>query len=136
MWSLKRSKYTVPIPEVTSNVRIEDFVPQAVVLAHHNVRVFLSHCGMNSFLEAMNSGVPILALPFIADQVHNAHTVVTNHAGLKLDASNITVEHVVHSIHRLINEPSYVAPSVGVCVSTALHEPDATVWLIAASPPT
>jgi hypothetical protein len=31
--------------------------------------VFLSHCGQNSFLEAIWSAVPILALPFMADQV-------------------------------------------------------------------
>jgi UDP:flavonoid glycosyltransferase YjiC (YdhE family) len=69
LWSLKRVKYDVDIPHLESHVRIQDFVPQAQVLAHRNVKVFLSHCGQNSFLEAIWSAVPILALPFMADQV-------------------------------------------------------------------
>ena len=69
LWSLKSAKYPDGIPHVNDNVRIEDFVPQATVLAHKNVKVFLSHCGQNSMLESIQNHVPILALPFMADQV-------------------------------------------------------------------
>jgi hypothetical protein len=69
LWSLRKAKYSVPIPPVKSHIRIEDFVPQSAVLAHKNVKVFLSHCGQNSFLESVWNEVPILALPFMGDQV-------------------------------------------------------------------
>ncbi|KAK8965768.1 Zeatin O-glucosyltransferase [Platanthera guangdongensis] len=49
--------------------------PQLEVLAHPSIRGFLSHCGWNSCLEAMRSGVPILAWPMHSDQPANAFLV-------------------------------------------------------------
>ena len=69
LWSLKKAKYSIEIPSLKPHIRMEDFVPQATVLAHKNVKVFLSHCGQNSMLESVWNRVPILALPFSADQV-------------------------------------------------------------------
>ncbi|KAK9071123.1 hypothetical protein SSX86_009691 [Deinandra increscens subsp. villosa] len=37
--------------------------PQAQVLAHPSVSCFVTHCGWNSTLEALSSGVPIVAFP-------------------------------------------------------------------------
>jgi UDP:flavonoid glycosyltransferase YjiC (YdhE family) len=66
---LKREKYSISIPAVENHVRIEDFVPQAQILAHPKVRVFMSHCGQNSIQEAIWTETPVLALPFMGDQV-------------------------------------------------------------------
>lgn len=38
-------------------------VPQICILRHPSCGAFLSHCGWNSVLEGVTSGVPIIALP-------------------------------------------------------------------------
>lgn len=42
--------------------------PQVQVLHHPATGFFLSHCGMNSMAEAIVAGVPIIGMPFFADQ--------------------------------------------------------------------
>ena len=59
------------IPE---NIYAYSFVPQLEVLQHASV--FLTHCGMNSINEALRFGVPMVAMPFINDQISNAERVV------------------------------------------------------------
>lgn len=39
---------------------------------HDNVKVFISHCGILSTIEAIDSGVPVVAIPLFGDQYGNA----------------------------------------------------------------
>ena len=56
--------------KIPPNIYAYSFVPQIEVLRHADV--FLTHCGMNSVNEALRLGVPMVAMPFINDQVSNA----------------------------------------------------------------
>ncbi|KAF7004250.1 hypothetical protein CFC21_019481 [Triticum aestivum] len=49
---------------------------QLKVLCHPSVGGFLTHCGMNSVLEAVFAGVPMLTLPIGMDQPTNSRLVV------------------------------------------------------------
>ncbi|EFJ19209.1 hypothetical protein SELMODRAFT_111307 [Selaginella moellendorffii] len=44
------------------------WAPQREVLAHRAVAGFVSHCGWNSVLESVSSGVPIICWPRIYEQ--------------------------------------------------------------------
>ncbi len=55
---------------IPDNIRAYSFVPQTEVLRHADV--FLTHCGMNSINEALAAGVPMVAMPFLNDQLTNA----------------------------------------------------------------
>nr|CAB3491856.1 unnamed protein product [Digitaria exilis] len=46
------------------------------VLCHPSVGGFFTHCGMNSTLEAVYAGVPMLTLPITSDQPVNSRLVV------------------------------------------------------------
>ncbi|XP_051230904.1 UDP-glycosyltransferase 72B1-like [Lolium perenne] len=48
------------------------WAPQVRVLSHPATAAFLSHCGWNSALESVQSGVPMVALPLGAEQRMNA----------------------------------------------------------------
>ncbi|XP_073277345.1 hydroquinone glucosyltransferase-like [Primulina huaijiensis] len=48
------------------------WAPQAQILAHSSICGFLSHCGWNSTLESVVSGVPLIAWPLYAEQRMNA----------------------------------------------------------------
>ena len=60
--------------KISDNIYAYSFVPQIEVLQHADV--FLTHCGMNSVNEAMALGVPMVAMPFINDQLSNAKRIV------------------------------------------------------------
>ncbi|KAH9609333.1 hypothetical protein KSS87_018567 [Heliosperma pusillum] len=52
--------------------KIINFSPQEQVLAHPAVACFMTHCGWNSSMEAITSGVPVIAFPQWGDQVTDA----------------------------------------------------------------
>uniref|UniRef100_A0A2P2NGL4 Glycosyltransferase n=1 Tax=Rhizophora mucronata TaxID=61149 RepID=A0A2P2NGL4_RHIMU len=56
--------------------KIVQWGPQERVLAHPSVACFVTHCGWNSSMEALASGVPVVAFPQWGDQVTNAKYLV------------------------------------------------------------
>ncbi|KAL5197489.1 hypothetical protein ABZP36_001001 [Zizania latifolia] len=49
--------------------------PQAAVLKHTAVGLFVTHCGWNSLLEAAVAGLPVLGWPVFAEQTTNCRQV-------------------------------------------------------------
>lgn len=68
--------------ELPDNIHAYSFVPQIEVL--QNADVFLTHCGMNSVNEAIAMGVPMVAMPFINDQISNATRIEEMGLGIRV----------------------------------------------------
>lgn len=58
--------------EVSEKGLVVNWCPQLAVLAHQAIGCFVTHCGWNSTLEAISSGVPLVAMPQWTDQPTNA----------------------------------------------------------------
>ncbi|VAH21493.1 unnamed protein product [Triticum turgidum subsp. durum] len=50
---------------------VKNWVPQAEVVRHEAVGAFMTHCGWNSALEAIMSGLPMVCWPLYAEQAQN-----------------------------------------------------------------
>lgn len=106
LWSLPKSQQHI-LPSLPFSFRIEPFVPQQAVLSHPAVRVFISHCGMNSINEALYWEKPILALPFFGDQHYNAARLVDLGVALKLDKKHFDGASVRRKLDALLSDESY-----------------------------
>eukprot|EP01018_Ginkgo_biloba_P013103 Gb_10131 [translate_table: standard] len=55
---------------------VTGWTDQLAVLCHSSVGAFISHCGWNSTLEAIATGVPLICWPLSAEQPFNAMFIV------------------------------------------------------------
>lgn len=95
------------LPNKPSNVKISKWLPQQDILGHPNIKLFITQAGLQSTEEAIYNQVPVLALPFIADQHRNAKRINEIGFGLHLDFSKLTKEGFKNSILEIINNPKY-----------------------------
>lgn len=76
--------------DIPANFEVRRHVPQLDVLQH--ARVFLTHAGMNSTMESLFHGVPMVAVPQMNEQRANALRVEELGLGRHLPREEVTVE--------------------------------------------
>ncbi|XP_058056810.1 UDP-glycosyltransferase UGT5-like [Anopheles bellator] len=89
------------------NVLLQKWLPQNDVLAHRNVRLFVSHGGLFGTQEAIYWARPMLFVPFYGDQHSNALKFEQAGLGLTLRIINVTVSELESKIERITGEPSF-----------------------------
>lgn len=73
------------LPNKPENVFIGKWFPQADLLAHPNVKLFITQGGQQSVEEAVDRGVPMVVWPFFADQKMNAKMIERKGIGKELN---------------------------------------------------
>jgi len=95
------------IPGLPSNVILRKWLPQPGILAHPNLALFLTHGGLNSQLEAINAGVPTVAIPFFGDQKYNVRFNEYHEIGAKLDYRSLSEETLLSAINKVLKDSRY-----------------------------
>ncbi|KAJ3642472.1 hypothetical protein Zmor_025257 [Zophobas morio] len=95
------------LPGRPENVKLGKWLPQQDILAHPNVKLFITHGGLLSTTETVYFGVPVLAIPVYGDQKLNAQTAVSNGFGLVLPYKELNERTLREKLDELLNNPKY-----------------------------
>jgi UDP:flavonoid glycosyltransferase YjiC (YdhE family) len=108
LWVLKPAQAALLPSPLPGGLRIVDWLPSTqAILRHPNVRVFVSHCGINSVHESIACGTPVVGIPMFADQCDMAVRVADAGVGVRLDKVKFTAAVLRDAIARVMNEASF-----------------------------
>lgn len=85
-----------------ANVKIVKWLPQQDVLAHPNVKLFITQGGPHSIEEAIDRHVPMIVIPFMTDQYRNGRNIHENLIGISLDINKLTGDKLKNTIIEVI----------------------------------
>jgi len=90
--------------ELAGAAWVTDFLDQRAALQH--AQLFITHAGLNSTLEALECGTPMLAMPIAFDQPGVAARIAWHGVGIR--ASRFSRQSLLeHHIHTLLTDPRY-----------------------------
>nr|QIK00369.1 UDP-glycosyltransferase [Xylotrechus quadripes] len=95
------------LPGQPPNVKLGKWLPQQEILAHPNVKVFITHGGLLSTTETVYHGVPIVAIPVLGDQQMNARGAEQAGYGIVLPFPELTEEKLTSYLDEIISNPKY-----------------------------
>lgn len=84
---------------------VTDFAPQREVLARADL--LITHAGLNTVMDALAAGVPMVALPIAFDQPGVAARVVQAGVGLRLAPGRSSARDIERAIRTVLGDPSF-----------------------------
>ncbi|XP_054729023.1 UDP-glycosyltransferase UGT5-like isoform X2 [Anastrepha obliqua] len=94
-------------PGQSNNIIYKDWLPQDDILAHPNIKLFITHGGMGSVVEAQYHGVPMVGIPLFGDQPSNMANVERSGYGLSVDYITLSEESLNKAIQEVLHNPKY-----------------------------
>lgn len=94
---LDRSKYL-----------IAKWLPQDDILAHPNVKLFITHGGLLSCTESIHHGKPIVGIPIFGDQQMNMAQAVLFGWGVAVEFKDLNEKSISDALNEVLNNDKYV----------------------------
>lgn len=99
-------------PESIKHISKEKFLttkwlPQSDLLAHKNLRLFITHGGLGGLTETIYHGKPTILIPIFGDQHSNAENARQFGIGLQLDYLNLTEASLSWALNEVLDNPTY-----------------------------
>ncbi|CAG9827375.1 unnamed protein product [Diabrotica balteata] len=101
-------KFEGDLKNIPKNVIIKKFFPQQDLLAHPNLKLFVSHGGALSTAEAAYHGVPVIGIPFFADQYLNINIIESKGIGVRVDFVTMTANTLLDKFNEILHNPKYL----------------------------
>jgi MGT family glycosyltransferase len=103
--SLGGSATPESLPELPGSPLVVGYAPQLELL--QKATLTITHAGMNTTLESLSNGVPMVAIPIANDQPGVASRLAWTGAGEVLLLSRLKVPRLRAAIERVLTEDSY-----------------------------
>jgi MGT family glycosyltransferase len=91
--------------DAPDNVLLQNYVPQLKLLDH--VDAVISHGGNNTVTDTLLHGLPLIVIPFSADQPESAGRVRASGAGIRIRPAKAKGNRLRKAIAAILNDPSY-----------------------------
>jgi MGT family glycosyltransferase len=115
--AVRRSPATQLVLSVGNSISLDDLgtiPPNAIVVSKapqiellKRAALCITHAGVNTTLEALAQGVPMVAIPIGFDQPGVAARIAYHRVGEFVEVENLTVERLTELMHRVRRNPSY-----------------------------
>ena len=93
------------LPKLPGNPLVVGYAPQLELL--QKATLTITHAGMNTTLECLTNGVPMVAIPVTNDQPGIAARIAWTGAGEVVSLKKVSVEKLHKAIKRVLTENSY-----------------------------
>merc|ERR1719234_94398 len=100
---------TDTLPGKPANVLLKSFLPQQDLLAHPNLKGFVTHAGYLSFEEALCHQIPMVATPICYDQFANAEEIEKLGIGRSINFTDITGPKISELLDQVLHDPQFKA---------------------------
>ncbi|WP_454915749.1 glycosyltransferase [Xanthobacter sediminis] len=99
--------------------QVHAFVPQRAVLRRCAAAVL--HCGMNTVLDALSAGVPLVAMPIAFEQPATAARLAYAGAAEVVPAGRAGTGRLARALDKVLREPGYRAAARRLAAEMATH---------------
>ncbi|KAG8238542.1 UDP-glycosyltransferase [Ladona fulva] len=96
-----------PIDDLPSNVLLKKWLPQEDILGHPKLLVFVTHGGLLSTQESIYHGVPIIGVPFVADQRTNVRRLEELKVAKEVNILTTTEDLFAKTILSVVRDDKY-----------------------------
>lgn len=88
-----------------SDVLIQNWYPQEAILAHPNVKLFITHGGLLSTMESLYFGKPVVAIPVFGDQNLNMQVASRANFGEGVPFERLNADNFRATLKKVLNDP-------------------------------
>ncbi|XP_044746168.1 UDP-glycosyltransferase UGT5-like [Coccinella septempunctata] len=89
------------------NVHLRKWVSQQAILAHPNVKVFVTQGGLQSSEEAISNAVPLVVIPFLSDQPLNAKILTSKGMAETISPKDLNRTILTETIMKVAKDEKY-----------------------------
>merc|ERR1712165_339388 len=90
--------------EIPENVLVKKWLPQNDLLAHPNLKVFVTHGGLLSTQEALTHAVPLVGVPINGDQMANMMRAERHGYAIHKARTDKSIQDSIQKMHELFTE--------------------------------
>jgi hypothetical protein len=104
IWKFETTEMLKNLPP---NVMTRAWLSQSDILAHQNIKAFVTHSGLLSTQEATWRGVPMVGVPIFVDQHRNIRKSISAGIAVKVDFKTITSESLKSALIEVLENSKY-----------------------------